>query len=241
MKSPPFTGGFCFPRMSKEIITRLLDKNRIERSLVRIAHEIIEHHPQTENLALIGIRTRGEFIANRLRKNLKVITGNNVPVGLLDVTFYRDDFRERLIQPQVKSTDISFSIDELVLILADDVLYTGRTIRAALDEIMDFGRPASVSVAVLIDRGHREMPIRADFVGKNIPTAENEHVHVRLKEVDDEDQTPCPGRRRRQQRQRRDRNRSRRWTMKIRTHVQAGGTDSDGGSEEGGAGQGGGP
>lgn len=173
--------------MPKEIITCLLDKNRIARSLVRIAHEIIEHYPQSENLVLIGIRTRGEFIAYRLKEHLKNITNVDIPVGLLDVTFYRDDFRERLIQPQVKSTDIPFSIDGLTIILADDVLYTGRTIRAALDEIMDFGRPASVSVAVLIDRGHREMPIRADFVGKNIPTAENEHVHVRLKEVDDED------------------------------------------------------
>lgn len=173
--------------MPKEIITCLLDKNRIARSLVRIAHEIVEHHPQSENLVFIGIRTRGEFIAYRLKEHLMNITNVDIPVGLLDVTFYRDDFRERLIQPQVKSTDIPFSIDGLTIILADDVLYTGRTIRAALDEIMDFGRPASVSVAVLIDRGHREMPIRADFVGKNIPTAENEHVHVRLKEVDDED------------------------------------------------------
>ena len=165
----------------------LLDREWVNRSLTRIAHEVVERHASIEKLALVGIRTRGEFIAKRLREKIREITDADVPLGFLDVTFYRDDFRERLIQPQVKSTDIPFSIDGLTLVLADDVLYTGRTIRAALDEIMDFGRPAAVTLAVLVDRGHREMPIKADFVGKNIPTAENEHVYVRMEEVDGED------------------------------------------------------
>ncbi len=157
----------------------LLDKSEIDRSLTRVAH--------VESLVLIGIRTRGEFIAARLAKSLKKISGVDVPTGFLDVTFYRDDFRERLIQPQVKGTDISFSLDGKIVLLADDVLFTGRTIRAAMNEIMDFGRPASVALAVLVDRGHREMPIKADFVGKNIPTSNTEHVLVRLSELDDED------------------------------------------------------
>ncbi|MFQ6673690.1 MAG: bifunctional pyr operon transcriptional regulator/uracil phosphoribosyltransferase PyrR, partial [Fidelibacterota bacterium] len=127
-------------------------------------------------------------VASRLRSKIEEMTGRKIPLGLLDVTFYRDDFRERLIRPQVKGTEIPFSIDGLTLILVDDVLYTGRTIRAALDEIMDFGRPARVVVAVLIDRGHREMPVRSDFVGKNVPTAEKEHVLVRLREVDGKDE-----------------------------------------------------
>ncbi|MFQ6676444.1 MAG: bifunctional pyr operon transcriptional regulator/uracil phosphoribosyltransferase PyrR [Fidelibacterota bacterium] len=167
--------------------TRLLDAPEIDRILTRLAHEIVERYGTVENVGLIGIRTRGEFIASRLVSKLKGLTGRTVPLGFLDVTFYRDDFRERLIQPQVKGTEIPFSLDGLTVILADDVLYTGRTVRAALDEIMDFGRPARVTVAVLVDRGHREMPIKGDFVGKNIPTADNEHVLVRLKEVDGRD------------------------------------------------------
>lgn len=170
--------------MSDIIKANILDWKGIDRSLSRMSYEIAERYGSSEDLAIIGIRTRGEFIAIRLASKLKKIVEHDIQVGFLDVTFYRDDFRERLIQPQVKGTDIPFSIDGLSLILADDVLYTGRTIRAALSEIMNFGRPARVSVAVLVDRGHREMPIKADFVGKNIPTAENEHVLVRMKEVD---------------------------------------------------------
>ena len=166
---------------------QLLDKSEIERSLTRLAHELTERLPFIDDIVLIGIRTRGEFITTRLAKALKKISGNDVLTGFLDVTFYRDDFRERLIQPQVKGTEISFSLDGKMVILTDDVLFTGRTIRAALDEIMDFGRPAAVALAVLVDRGHREMPIKADFVGKNIPTSDTEHVLVRLKEVDGED------------------------------------------------------
>ncbi len=177
--------------MYQEVMTekrkQLLEKSEIERSLTRLAHEMTERLPSIDDIVLIGIRTRGEFIATRLAKALKKISGNNIPTGFLDVTFYRDDFRERLIQPQVKGTEISFSLDGKMVILTDDVLFTGRTIRAALDEIMDFGRPAAVALAVLVDRGHREMPIKADFVGKNIPTSDTEHVLVRLKEVDGED------------------------------------------------------
>lgn len=172
------------PKIKKK---QVLDEDGINRSLSRIAHEIIERLPSTDEIALIGIRTRGEFIAARLSDRIHDLTQREVRMGFLDVTFYRDDFRERLIQPQVKGSDISFSIDGLTLILADDVLFTGRTIRAALDELMDFGRPAKILMATLVDRGHREMPIKADFVGKNIPTAENEHVLVRLNEVDGED------------------------------------------------------
>lgn len=168
--------------------SRLLDESQIDGILTRLAHEILERYGTVKKVGIIGIRTRGEYIANRLASRLREMTGDSIPIGFLDVTFYRDDFRERLIQPQVKGTEIPFSIDGMTLILADDVLYTGRTIRAALDEVMDFGRPARVSVAVLVDRGHREMPIKGDFVGKNIPTAENEHVLVRLKEVDDRDE-----------------------------------------------------
>ena len=149
---------------------KLLDKEDIGRSLTRVAHEVTERLA-IEELVLIGIRTRGEFIALRLAGALKKISNTKVPTGFLDVTFYRDDFRERLIQPQVKGTDISFSLDGKTVLLVDDVLFTGRTIRAAMNEIMDFGRPGSVVLAVLVDRGHREMPIKADFVGKNIPTS----------------------------------------------------------------------
>jgi len=164
----------------------LLGKADIGRSLTRVAHEVTERF-SIEELVLIGIRTRGEYIALHLAEILKKISGTKVPTGFLDVTFYRDDFRERLIQPQVKGTDISFSLDGKKVLLVDDVLFTGRTIRAAMNEIMDFGRPASVALAVLVDRGHREMPIKADFVGKNIPTSDTEHVLVKLSEIDNED------------------------------------------------------
>jgi len=165
----------------------ILDRERIEKSLTRMAHEILEQAGDPGKLAVIGIRTRGEFIATRLAAKLKEISGVEMPIGFLGVTFYRDDFRERLAAPEVKGTDISFIIDGMTVILADDVLYSGRTVRAALSEIIDFGRPDRVMLAVLVDRGHREMPIKADFVGKNVPTADNEHVYVLLNEVDGED------------------------------------------------------
>tara|TARA_B100000686_G_C16788824_1_gene977176 strand:+ start:951 stop:1493 length:543 start_codon:yes stop_codon:yes gene_type:complete len=171
----------------EETRKKLLDSKEIDNSLKRLAHELAERIESINDLVIIGIRTRGEFIALRLAELVKKISGNQIPTGFLDVTFYRDDFRERLIQPQIKGSSISFSIDGKVVVLADDVLFTGRTIRAAMNEIMDYGRPSSLALAVLVDRGHREMPIKADFVGKNIPTSDIEHVVVRLSEVDNED------------------------------------------------------
>jgi len=161
----------------------ILSKIEIEKSILRISHEIIEKIT-IENLVIIGIRTRGEFIANRIVNNIKKFSKIDIPIGFLDVTFYRDDFQERMLQPQIKGSDIDFQLNSKNVLLVDDVLFTGRTIRAALNEIMDYGRPSAVSLAVLVDRGHREMPIKADFVGKNIPTSNSEHVLVRLNEVD---------------------------------------------------------
>ena len=161
----------------------ILSKIEIEKSILRISHEIIEKI-SIENLVIIGIRTRGEFIANRIVNNIKNFSKIDIPIGFLDVTFYRDDFRERMLQPQIKGSDINFELTNKIVLLVDDVLFTGRTIRAALNEIMDYGRASSVGLVVLVDRGHREMPIKADFVGKNIPTSNSEHVLVRLNEVD---------------------------------------------------------
>lgn len=168
--------------------SKILDKESIERTLMRIAHEIVEKNKGTENLCLVGIRTRGVFLAERLQKCIEKIDGNIVPVGILDITLYRDDLTLVSEQPVVRKTEINFDINDKKLILVDDVLYTGRTTRAALDALVDFGRPKIIQVAVLIDRGHRELPIRADFVGKNIPTSQNEIVEVRLQELDQKDE-----------------------------------------------------
>ncbi len=173
--------------MSKSIKKLLLGSDDINRKLVRISHEIIEKNTNVDDLLLIGILSRGEPIANRIRSNIKKITSKNVKTGLLDITFHRDDFRERLVVPQVKGTSIDVDINDKVLVLVDDVLYTGRTIRAAMDELNTFGRPSKIQLAVLVDRGHREVPIRADYVGANIPTHEGEHVKVELLEVDNSD------------------------------------------------------
>lgn len=159
----------------------------MKRTLTRLAHEIIEKIPQMENVVLIGIRTRGEFIARRIHKMVEELSGKKIPLGMVGVTFYRDDFRTHLGAPEIKSTDLMFPLDNTNVVLLDDVLYSGRTVRAAMEEIFTFGRPASVKLCVLVDRGHRELPIRADFVGKNYPTSLREHVHVHLKEVDGED------------------------------------------------------
>jgi pyrimidine operon attenuation protein/uracil phosphoribosyltransferase len=167
---------------------KILDSESIERTLMRIAHEILEKNKGTEGLCIIGIRTRGAILAQRLNLCLEKIEGKSVPIGILDITLYRDDLTLVAASPVIHETQIPFDISDKKVILVDDVLYTGRTIRAALDEIMDFGRPKSVNLVVLIDRGHREMPIRADFVGKNIPTASNETVEVRLKETDGNDE-----------------------------------------------------
>lgn len=164
-----------------------MDSTAINRSVTRLAHEILERNGGPDQLLLIGILTRGEPLAKRLQSLIQKITDVAVPMGSVDITFHRDDFRERLVVPQVKGTDIHESVDEKVVVLVDDVLFTGRTIRAAMDELNAFGRPKKVQLAVLVDRGHRELPIRADFVGKNIPTHEGEHVEVMLKEVDEKD------------------------------------------------------
>jgi pyrimidine operon attenuation protein / uracil phosphoribosyltransferase len=167
---------------------RILDKEAISRALMRIAHEIVEKNKGTQNLCLIGIRNRGVFLARRLAEQIKKIEGGDVLFGVLDITLYRDDLALASGQPIVRKTEIGFDINNKLLVLVDDVLYTGRTIRAALDALTDFGRPESIQLAVLIDRGHRELPIRADYVGKNIPTAKHETIQVRLLEADGEEE-----------------------------------------------------
>ena len=171
----------------EKIKAKLLGKNEIQRSIVRLAYEIIEKNANLERMVLIGIRTRGEYLAQRLHKLINKYAGISLPLGTLDVTFYRDDFRTNLGSPKVGASNIIFEIDGKTVILIDDVLYTGRTIRAAMDEIFTYGRPSSIQLGVLVDRGHRELPIRADYVGKNYPTSLNEHIHVHLADVDDED------------------------------------------------------
>ena len=166
---------------------QIMDSSAINRSITRLAHEILERNNGAQDLMLIGILTRGEPLAKRLRKLIKNISKVDIPIGFVDITFHRDDFRSRLVVPQVKGTNIQDSINEKVVILVDDVLFTGRTIRAAMDELNSFGRPSNIQLAVLVDRGHRELPIRADFVGKNIPTHEGEHVKVWVKEIDNKD------------------------------------------------------
>jgi len=170
----------------KKLVSKatIMDEEKIRRSLVRIAHEIIEKNKGTENLALIGIRRRGVPLAERLASIIKDIEGVNVPVGMLDITLYRDDLTSLAQQPQVHKTEINFSVIDKTIVLVDDVLYTGRTARAALDAIIDLGRPRSIQLAILIDRGHRELPIRADYVGKNVPTSKREVIEVRLREID---------------------------------------------------------
>ena len=161
----------------------LMDEQDIDRALIRIAHEIIEANKGAELLAVVGIVTRGDILARRIAKLIEQIEGIEIPVGLLDISLYRDDVGTR-ITPMLTSTNIPFNVDGKRIVLVDDVLYTGRTIRAALDAIMDFGRPASIQLAVLVDRGHRELPIRADYVGKNVPSSRNEHISLSLAEID---------------------------------------------------------
>lgn len=163
---------------------KLLDQEGLKRSLMRIAHEILEKNKGAGNLCLVGIRNRGAHIAKRLAGGIEKIDRVAVPVGILDITLYRDDLTLIAQQPLVHKTEISFDITGKNLVLVDDVLYTGRTVRAALDALMDLGRPRSIQLAVLVDRGHRELPVRADYVGKNVPTAQKETVEVHLAEVD---------------------------------------------------------
>ncbi len=167
--------------------TNVLDEEQIRRSVTRISHEILERNKGAEALAIVGIRTRGEFLAQRIVKQIQQIENNEVPLGVVDITLYRDDISKSAEQPLVRGTDLPFNVDRVSIVLVDDVLFTGRTVRAALDAIIDFGRPHSVQLAVLVDRGHRELPIRADYVGKSIPTAHDELVEVCLNERDGED------------------------------------------------------
>ena len=166
--------------------TCVMDEDEIERTLVRMAHQILEQNKGCENLALVGILTRGDILARKLADIIYNIEGVHVPVGSLDISFYRDDASISGL-PQLHGTDILFNIDNKTIVLVDDVLFTGRTIRAALDALMDFGRPARIQLAILVDRGHRELPLRPDYIGKNLPTARDERVFVRLTEVDGED------------------------------------------------------
>ena len=165
----------------------IMGENEIKRALVRIAHEIVEKNKGVGNLALIGIRSRGVFLAKRLAQEIFKIEKKEIPVGVLDITLYRDDLSTVIQKPLIINTEISFKISTKKIILVDDVLYTGRTVRAAMDAIVDLGRPQIIQFAVLIDRGHREFPIRADYIGKNLPTSKKEKVKVRLKEKDKED------------------------------------------------------
>jgi pyrimidine operon attenuation protein/uracil phosphoribosyltransferase len=173
----------------------VMDADRISRTLTRIAHEIVERNRGVEELAIVGVRTRGVFIAKRLAQTLKEITGHSIPTGALDITLYRDDLMRHSVGPQplVRRTEIPFSIDNHKILLVDDVLYTGRTTRAALDALIDFGRPKAIQLIVLVDRGHRELPIKADYVGKNLPTAPDESVQVRLQEIDGQDEVLLEG------------------------------------------------
>ena len=168
----------------------IMDADRMGRTLTRIAHEILERNRGTEHVALVGIRTRGDVLAKRLAKVLEQITNAPVRTGALDITLYRDDVMRHTVGPQplVRRTEIPFSIDDQKILLVDDVLYTGRTIRAALDALIDFGRPKEIQLIVLVDRGHRELPIKADYVGKNVPTSLKETVTVRLVETDGADE-----------------------------------------------------
>ena len=172
--------------MERHVKAQVMDAAAMQRALRRIAHEILERNKGATNLVLIGIRTRGVPLARRLGEHLAQIEDYSVPMGAVDITLYRDDLRGRKSRP-VHSTDIPCFLEAKHVVLVDDVLYTGRSIRAAMDALTDFGRPQSIQLAVLIDRGHRELPIRADYVGKNIPTARHEQVSVLLQEVDGRD------------------------------------------------------
>jgi pyrimidine operon attenuation protein/uracil phosphoribosyltransferase len=173
-------------------VATVLDASRMARALARIAHEILERNARIEDIALVGIRTRGVPLARRIAKTLHEISGHDVPCGALDITLYRDDLSGNSAgdrpQPIVHKTEIDFSIDGKIILLVDDVLYTGRTIRSAFDALIDFGRPRAIQLVCLIDRGHRELPIKADYVGKNIPTAPAQNVQVHLAEIDGRDE-----------------------------------------------------
>jgi pyrimidine operon attenuation protein/uracil phosphoribosyltransferase len=171
--------------MSRKVI---MTQDDIKRTLARIAHEIIERNKVIETLMLVGMHTRGVPLAKRLAANIEEFAGQKIPVGALDISLYRDDLSSLELKPEVKSTDIPGSVDGKAIVLVDDVLYTGRSTRAAMDALIDLGRPKSIQLAVLIDRGHRELPIRADYVGKNMPSSRHEEIKVQLKESDSSDE-----------------------------------------------------
>jgi pyrimidine operon attenuation protein/uracil phosphoribosyltransferase len=166
----------------------LMDRDQIRRAVKRIAHEIVERNAGADDVVVVGIRRRGVYLADRIAGYIGQIEGREAPTGILDITLYRDDFQQRWQKPHIGVTEIKVDINDKIIILVDDVLYTGRTVRAALDELIDFGRPRQIQLAVLVDRGHREFPIKADYVGKNVPTADNELVEVHLSELDEIDE-----------------------------------------------------
>jgi pyrimidine operon attenuation protein/uracil phosphoribosyltransferase len=172
-----------------------MDADRMSRALTRIAHEILERNRGVDEIGLVGIRTRGVPLARRIARALREINGDEVPTGALDITLYRDDLMRHAVAPQpvVRRTEVPFSIDDRKILLVDDVLYTGRTIRAALDALIDFGRPRAIQLIVLVDRGHRELPIKPDYVGKNLPTSLKQSVQVRLQEIDGTDEVVLEG------------------------------------------------
>jgi len=165
-----------------------MDKDEIRRSLLRLSHQILEKNREIEDLVVVGIHRRGVTLAERISKMIEEIKGKKLPTGTLDITLYRDDLTRIAYQPVVRNTDILFPIDDKKVVLVDDVLYTGRTVRAAIDALIDFGRPKKIELVVLIDRGHRQLPIRADYVGKNIPTSPEEMVEVKVEELDGTDE-----------------------------------------------------
>lgn len=169
-------------------MAKLMDKDEIRRSLLRLSHQILEKNREIEDLVVIGIHRRGVTLAERISKMIEEIKGKKLPTGTLDITLYRDDLTRIAYQPVVRNTNILFPIDDKKVVLVDDVLYTGRTVRAAIDALIDFGRPKKIELVVLIDRGHRELPIRADYVGKNIPTSPGEMVEVKVEELDGTDE-----------------------------------------------------
>ena len=170
-----------------DVKSKIIDEDGLSRIITRMAHEILEKNKGSQNLVLMGMKTRGEFLARRIFERIKEIERIELPLGVLDVTLYRDDFRTRLKQPEVSVSNITFDINDRDVVIIDDVLYTGRTVRSALNALMDFGRPRSIQLCVLVDRGHRELPIRADYIGKNIPTSNQEEIKVKMKEIDGED------------------------------------------------------
>ena len=166
----------------------VLDRDDIRRTLVRIAHEIVEKNAEPEALAIVGIHRRGAILGQRVHRLVEELLDREVPLGDLDISFYRDDVAHRSEQPVVHASHVGFPLDDMTVVLVDDVLYTGRTVRAAIDALFDYGRPARIQLAVLADRGHRELPFRADYVGKNLPTARSERVSVRVEEIDGTDE-----------------------------------------------------